>query len=30
VGGSAHPGGGTPMVLLSAKIVEELITRHEG
>lgn len=28
-GGSAHPGGGTPMVLLSAKIVEELIIRHE-
>ncbi len=28
-GGSAHPGGGTPMVLLSAKITEELIARYE-
>lgn len=26
VGGSAHPGGGTPMVLLSAKIVSDLVS----
>jgi phytoene desaturase len=29
VGGSSHPGGGTPMVLLSAKITESLIRRYE-
>jgi phytoene desaturase len=29
VGGSAHPGGGTPTVLLSAKITSELIERYE-
>ncbi len=29
VGGAAHPGGGTPMVLLSAKIAAEQIARHE-
>ena len=29
VGGSSHPGGGTPTVLLSAKITTELIGRHE-
>ena len=29
VGGSSHPGGGTPTVLLSAKITSELIERHE-
>jgi phytoene desaturase len=29
VGGSAHPGGGTPTVLLSAQITCELIQRHE-
>jgi phytoene dehydrogenase-like protein len=29
VGGSSHPGGGTPTVLLSAKITSELIGRHE-
>lgn len=29
VGGSSHPGGGTPTVLLSAKITTELIVRHE-
>lgn len=29
VGGSGHPGGGTPTVLLSAKIACELIERHE-
>lgn len=30
VGGSTHPGGGTPTVLLSAKITAELIARYEG
>ncbi len=30
VGGSSHPGGGTPTVLLSAQIACELIQRHEG
>ena len=30
VGGSTHPGGGTPTVLLSAKIVGELIRKYEG
>lgn len=30
VGGSTHPGGGTPTVLLSAKIVSEQIRRYEG
>jgi phytoene desaturase len=29
VGGSTHPGGGTPTVLLSAKITSELINRFE-
>jgi phytoene desaturase len=29
VGGSAHPGGGTPTVLLSAQITCELIERYE-
>ena len=29
VGGSSHPGGGTPTVLLSAKITSELIERYE-
>lgn len=29
VGGSAHPGGGTPTVLLSARITCELIQRYE-
>jgi phytoene desaturase len=30
VGGSSHPGGGTPTVLLSARIACELIARDEG
>jgi phytoene desaturase len=30
VGGSTHPGGGTPTVLLSAEITCNLIQRHEG
>lgn len=30
VGGSSHPGGGTPTVLLSAQITCELIKKHEG
>jgi len=29
VGGSTHPGGGTPTVLLSAQITTELIERYE-
>ncbi|HEX8557544.1 MAG TPA: phytoene desaturase family protein [Pyrinomonadaceae bacterium] len=29
VGGSSHPGGGTPTVLLSARITTDLIRRHE-
>jgi len=29
VGGSSHPGGGTPMVLLSAKITSRLIEKYE-
>lgn len=29
VGGSTHPGGGTPTVLLSAKITSGLIEQHE-
>ena len=29
VGGSTHPGGGTPTVLLSARIACELIERYE-
>ena len=29
VGGSGHPGGGTPTVLLSARITSELIGRYE-
>jgi phytoene dehydrogenase-like protein len=28
VGGSSHPGGGTPTVLLSARITSELIGRQ--
>jgi phytoene desaturase len=28
-GGSAHPGGGTPIVLISAQIVANLVKRHE-
>lgn len=28
-GGSSHPGGGTPTVLLSARIVSELIRKYE-
>ncbi len=30
VGGTVHPGGGTPIVLLSARIVTELIGRYEN
>ncbi|HEX8352135.1 MAG TPA: FAD-dependent oxidoreductase, partial [Pyrinomonadaceae bacterium] len=30
VGGSSHPGGGTPTVLLSARITSELIGRFEA
>lgn len=30
VGGSTHPGGGTPTVLLSAQITSELIGRYEA
>jgi phytoene desaturase len=30
VGGSTHPGGGTPTVLMSAAITSDLIGRHEG
>jgi phytoene desaturase len=30
VGGSSHPGGGTPTVLLSARITTELIGRYEA
>jgi len=30
VGGSSHPGGGTPTVLMGARIVEELINRYES
>ena len=30
VGGSSHPGGGTPTVLLSARITSELIGRFES
>jgi phytoene dehydrogenase-like protein len=30
VGGSSHPGGGTPTVLLSARITSGLIGRHEA
>jgi phytoene desaturase len=30
VGGSTHPGGGTPTVLLSAQITSELIQRYEA
>ncbi|MFP4303048.1 MAG: 1-hydroxycarotenoid 3,4-desaturase CrtD [Spirochaetaceae bacterium] len=29
-GGSAHPGGGMPLVVLSAMISADLIERHEG
>lgn len=28
-GGSAHPGGGVPLVILSGKITAELVSRHE-
>jgi phytoene desaturase len=30
VGGSTHPGGGTPMVLISAKLVFNLMQRYEA
>ena len=30
VGGSTHPGGGTPTVLLSAKITSDLVVRDAG
>jgi phytoene desaturase len=30
VGGSTHPGGGTPTVLLSARITANLIEKHES
>lgn len=30
VGGSTHPGGGTPTVLLSARIVSDLVRKYEG
>lgn len=30
VGGSAHPGGGTPTVLMSADITARLVEQHEG
>lgn len=30
VGGSSHPGGGTPTVLLSAQIVSDLVRKYEG
>jgi phytoene desaturase len=30
VGGSTHPGGGTPTVLMSANITSELIHKYEG
>lgn len=30
VGGSTHPGGGTPTVLLSAKITSDLVVRYES
>ncbi len=30
VGGSAHPGGGIPLVILSGKIASELIAKYEG
>jgi phytoene desaturase len=29
-GGSAHPGGGIPLVLLSGKITADLVTRHQN
>jgi phytoene desaturase len=29
-GGSAHPGGGMPLAILSGKIAADLIRRHEG
>ncbi len=29
-GGSAHPGGGIPLVVLSAKMAADLIARHTG
>jgi phytoene desaturase len=28
-GGSSHPGGGVPLVILSGKITAELVSRHE-
>jgi phytoene desaturase len=30
VGGTTHPGGGIPLVLLSAKMVSEMVQRQEG
>jgi phytoene dehydrogenase-like protein len=30
VGGSAHPGGGIPLVMLSAKIAADLIIKYEN
>ena len=29
VGGSVHPGGGIPLVILSAKIASQLINKYE-
>lgn len=29
-GGSAHPGGGMPLAVLSGRITSELVRRHEG
>jgi phytoene dehydrogenase-like protein len=29
-GGSAHPGGGMPLAVLSGKIAADLVRRHEG
>jgi len=29
-GGSAHPGGGMPLVVLSGKIASDLVRRHDG
>jgi phytoene desaturase len=29
-GGSAHPGGGMPLALLSGKIASDLVTRYQG
>ncbi|MDY7038220.1 MAG: phytoene desaturase, partial [Thermodesulfobacteriota bacterium] len=30
VGGSTHPGGGTPTVLMSAQITSQLIRKYEN